>query len=208
MTADLAGRTATGGTMTGQRGAMNAATPRHLSRALVVLTGTLFTAGVAAGWLSYLHRSAIRAQHAAGMAAWPQHAVVAAVASLALGLRWRHRRRAGRRVWLLAPLGSRAAARVAALARAARTRPGACCRAAAATPVGLLFLYGFFRSGFQVTSGLDPNATVNAWGGPTYAGAMACHYLDALVIMAAAAWLLDRVLPGTAAGAGHRPARR
>ena len=40
-------------------------------------------------------------------------------------------------------------------------------------------------------------------GGPSYAGAMACHYLDVVVIMAAAAWLLDRILPAAAV----RPAR-
>ncbi len=55
--------------------------------------------------------------------------------------------------------------------------------------------FGFFRAGYQVTSGLDPNNTVNAWGGPTYIGSMACHYLDIFVIMAAAGWLLDRLLP-------------
>ncbi|MDR2986631.1 MAG: hypothetical protein LBV34_17515, partial [Nocardiopsaceae bacterium] len=52
-----------------------------------------------------------------------------------------------------------------------------------------------FRAGYQVTSGLDPNNTVNAWGGPTYIGAMACHYLDGFVIAAGCAWLLHMLLP-------------
>ncbi len=64
-----------------------------------------------------------------------------------------------------------------------------------ATPLLLLVMFGFFRTGYQVTSGLDPNDTVNAWGGPTYIGAMACHYLDVAVIVAAAAWLLNEILP-------------
>ena len=42
--------------------------------------------------------------------------------------------------------------------------------------------------------GLDPNFTVNAWGGPTYLGAMASHYLDLLVLMGAAAWMLHLIL--------------
>jgi hypothetical protein len=46
-----------------------------------------------------------------------------------------------------------------------------------------------------VTGGLDPNFTVNAWGGPSYAGAMACHYLDLFLLAAGAAWLMDRILP-------------
>lgn len=42
---------------------------------------------------------------------------------------------------------------------------------------------------------LDPNFTVNAWGGPSYAGAMACHYLDLFLLAAGAAWLVDCILP-------------
>jgi hypothetical protein len=38
-----------------------------------------------------------------------------------------------------------------------------------------VFLYFFARAGEQVIGGLDPNSTVNAWGGPAYLGAMACH---------------------------------
>ena len=36
--------------------------------------------------------------------------------------------------------------------------------------------------------------TANAWGGPTYLGAMYCHYLDLGLISAAAALLIDRLL--------------
>jgi hypothetical protein len=53
------------------------------------------------------------------------------------------------------------------------------------------------------------NFTVNAWGGPTYLGAMVCHYLDLLVLMAAAAWLLDEILlsdPASATAANTAPA--
>jgi hypothetical protein len=69
-------------------------------------------------------------------------------------------------------------------------------------------LYFFYRDGGQVIGGLDPNFTVNAWGRPTSVGAMACHHLDGLVLMGAAAWLLDRiVLPGqpTAPSNGDAP---
>lgn len=76
----------------------------------------------------------------------------------------------------------------------ARTCSSVPARAAAALLPAALFLYGFWRAGKQVIGGLDPNATVNAWGGPTYIGAMACHYLDLLVLMALAAWLIDKLL--------------
>src|ERR1019366_584393 len=55
-------------------------------------------------------------------------------------------------------------------------------------------LYVFYRCGMQVTAGLDPNGTVNAWGGPTYLGAMAFHYFDGILMLAAACWLLALIL--------------
>ena len=84
--------------------------------------------------------------------------------------------------------------------------PGGC--ALLAVLPAAVFLYFFYRDGEQVIGGLDPNFTVNAWGGPTYIGAMACHYIGGLVLMGAAAWLLDRILlPGqpTAPSDGDAP---
>jgi hypothetical protein len=68
-------------------------------------------------------------------------------------------------------------------------------RIAAAIPLLAVIGYCCWRVGEQVTAGLDPNFTANAWGGPTYLGAMACHYLDAALIIAASSWLLDKILP-------------
>jgi hypothetical protein len=109
----------------------------------------------------------------------------------------RHRRRFGRRSrrpWLLAPFGRHAARRVGrALGLGGeRAHPG---RLLLALPAAALFLFCFWRAGVQVTAGLDPNFTVNAWGGPGYAGALACHYLDLFLLPAVAAWLMDKVLP-------------
>ena len=41
-------------------------------------------------------------------------------------------------------------------------------------------------------------SAVNAWGGPTYLGAMACHYLDIALIVGFSGWLLDKILPQAA----------
>jgi hypothetical protein len=171
--------------------------PRPLSRWLILVAGTVFTAGVSAGWLLYEHTPAARARRIPGTNAWWQQAAVALVTVVILGVAWRRRRRgqAGPR-WMLAPLSQAAAARIGLL-----RRPASAWRALAAAPLGLAFLYGFFRAGLQVLSGLNPNNTVNAWGGPGYAGAMACHYLDLFLIMMVAAWLLDRVLPRVPASA-------
>ncbi|MGI8451750.1 MAG: hypothetical protein ACR2MP_32095 [Streptosporangiaceae bacterium] len=150
------------------------------------------------GWFQYLHRSPILEKQVPGTSAWWQHLAVAVLACVLLGYaRWRHLRRSGHgsgRLWLLAPLGKPAARRAArTVLGALRGQSGFARPLLALLPAGL-FLYCFWRAGLQVTSGLDPNSTVNAWGGPTYLGAMACHYLDCCVLMASAAWLLDHIL--------------
>jgi hypothetical protein len=171
---------------------------QQLSGPLTALAGSAFVSGVVYGLLGYLQRSPIRQEHVAGTAAWGQQLVLALAAVVILSVgRWRHRRRFGPRsgrLWLLAPLGRHAARRVArALGFGGEAaRPG---RLLLAFPAAALFLFCFWRAGVQVTGGLDPNFTVNAWGGPSYVGALACHYLDLFLLAAGAAWLIDRILP-------------
>jgi len=45
---------------------------RHLSPSLAVLVAAAFAGGVAAGYISYLHRSPVLHKHIPGTAAWPQ----------------------------------------------------------------------------------------------------------------------------------------
>jgi hypothetical protein len=182
-------------------------TVRQLSLPLSALAAALFAVGVLLGWVAYLHRSPIVAAHVPGTSAWWQHGIVAAAGCVLLGLaRWRHVRKHGRgsgRLWLLAPLGQPAARRVARTVSAARGRALLMLGPAA------VFGYCFYRAGRQITEALDPNNTVNAWGGPTYLGAMVCHYLDCSVAALVAALLLDRILlpdhseRRTASGASH-----
>jgi hypothetical protein len=54
----------------------------------------------------------------------------------------------------------------------------------------VLFLFNFFRGGMQVTIALDPNATVNAWGGPGYWGASLAHWMDAIYLLYVEAGLI------------------
>jgi hypothetical protein len=170
----------------------------QLSGPLTALVGSAFVSGAAYGLLGYLQRSPIRQEHVAGTAGWgPQLALALATVVILSVARWRRRRRLGPRsgrLWLLAPLGRHAARRVArALGSGGEAaQPG---RLLLAFPAAALFLFCFWRAGVQVTGGLDPNFTVNAWGGPSYAGAMACHYLDLFLLAAGAAWLIDRILP-------------
>jgi hypothetical protein len=160
------------------------------------LAAAVTAVGVASGLIRYLDRSPIRESSAPGASAWGQQLGVAVVALALYGVaRWRHDRRFGRdsgRLLLLAPLGRNAAARLTAAARQASWRT------AAALPLLVVIGYCCWRVGEQVTAGLDPNFTANAWGGPSYLGAMACHYLDAALIVAASGWLLAKILPRAA----------
>ena len=170
---------------------------RQISPLLTVSAAGVTAVGIATGFIRYLDRSPIRDATAPGASAWGQQLAVAAVAcALYAVARWRHRRRfgrgSGRRLLLLAPLGRNAAARLTAAARQASWRT------AAALPLLTVIGYCCWRVGEQVTAGLDPNFTANAWGGPSYLGAMACHYLDSALIIAASGWLLDKVLPQAA----------
>jgi hypothetical protein len=170
----------------------------QLSGPLTALVGSAFVSGVSYGFFGFLQRSPIRQEHVAGSAAWGQQLGLALGTIVILSVAWwRHRRRFGPRsgrLWLLAPLGRHAERRVArALGFGSEAaQPG---RLLLALPAAALFLFCFWRAGVQVTGGLDPNFTVNAWGGPSYAGAMACHYLDLFLLAAGAAWLMDRILP-------------
>jgi hypothetical protein len=176
----------------------------QLSLPLTGIAAALFAAGVLVGWVEYLHRSPILIKHVPGTSAWGQQAVVAGAACVLFGYaRWRHVRRHGRasgRAWLLAPLGKSAARRVARTVSAA---PG---RVPLMLAPAVVFGYCFYRVGLQVINGLDPNATVNAWGGPTYLGAMAAHYLDCAVLALVAALLLDRILLPDPDRPGPQPA--
>jgi hypothetical protein len=170
---------------------------RRFSPLLSASAAGIFAVGVASGLDRALNQSPVRDAHVAGTAAWTQHLILAAAGCAAYGCAVWRRRRTGQRVGrplLLAPLGGTAAARLIATLRQVSWRT------AAALPLVGLIAYNLWRVGEQVTAGLDPNFTVNAWGGPTYLGAMACHYLDAALLTAACAWLLGKILLPAAHG--------
>lgn len=180
---------------------------RQLSPSLTASAGVLLAAGLAVGLADYLTRSTVPVRFVPGSSAWWQQGAVAVTGIVILAVaRWRRRTPRGR-LWLLAPLGRTAGRRVAATLRGGGGRRAAPGRAALALLPAALFLYGPFRAGRQITSGLDPNATVNAWGGPGYAGALACHWLDLILLMAVAARLLDKILVPDPAGPSSRRRR-
>lgn len=128
-------------------------------------------------------------EHNPDMNAWPVHLVFTAllVVGLAVAL-WRHRKGRGSGLFLLTPIGKRAAAR---LRQTVRSSPW---RSIIIVPMLVVMGYLMLRCGMQVTLGLNEAATINAWGGPTYLGAMYAHYLDAVLFGALPAGVIHLVM--------------
>ncbi|QIS13757.1 hypothetical protein [Nocardia arthritidis] len=159
---------------------------------LVAVAVVSFAAGIVSGGISYANRSAHREAHVAGTAAWwPHLALLVFAVVLVVVVTRRAARPAG---LLLAPLGSPAAQRLRHTLAATRRHPTAALRLLVGIVPMAILVYSPWRIGEQILGGLDPNFTANAWGGPSYLGAMACHYLDAALLMAASAGLLNLLL--------------
>jgi hypothetical protein len=175
--------------------------PRYrFSRVTVTVFAVLLVAGIAEGAAEYARRSPTTERHVAGTNAIAVHVLIAVAAAAAVFSIQARRSRQPARLrgpspWA-APFSASAASRLSRTVRLARglSLPNLA-RAAAAVPLVLVLLYTPFRMGMQITGGLDPNATVNAWGGPTYLGALLAHWLDAIVIFYAVAFLLNRLCP-------------
>ncbi|CAM4084884.1 hypothetical protein NONI108955_08135 [Nocardia ninae] len=176
----------------------------QFSRPLVAIATASLVAGIVFGGTIYLNRSPELATPVDGTSAWLPHLVLFALAAV-VGTVILRRRGVEATIQLLpAPVGTTAARRLGNTLRAIPRHPSVLLRVLLAVPAMVVLVYCPFRIGVQVLAGLDPNFTVNAWGGPTYLGAMACHYLDAALLIAAAAYLLNKLLlPATRPGT-HR----
>ncbi|MGO1172986.1 MAG: hypothetical protein ACTHXO_03395 [Actinomycetaceae bacterium] len=162
--------------------------PHAISRPLGTAVVALFVLGVAVGPL-LPGQGGPAPEHDTSANAWPLHLVLTGLAVVALALgAWRWRSGRGSGLYVLAPVGRRAELR---LGRTARTSP---LRLVVVVPLLAFVAYLVARCGMQVTMGIDPAFTMNAWGGPTYAGAMYAHYLDAALMGAVALGLVSLVL--------------
>ena len=174
------------------------------SRLTVPVLAAAFLIGLAEGAVAYSRRSATLAPHGAGTNAITVHLILAILAAATVTAiqvwRSRHPGQRGPSPWT-APFSGNAVARASQAIRL----PGAAtvARLLPAALLTLVLLYAPYRMGAQVIGGLDPNATVNAWGGPTYAGALLAHWLDCILGFYAAAFLLGRLL--AANGPRRRP---
>jgi hypothetical protein len=179
---------------------------RKLSRLSVTVCGLLLAAGIAEGAQAYARRAPGIERHAAGTNAITVHLVLAAAtATVVIAVQARRSRqpapRRGPSPWA-APFSADAVSRLLRTLRfAAGPSLPNLARAVATVPLVLVLLYTPFMMGAHITSDLNPNATVNAWGGPTYIGAVMAHWLDGIIGFYAAAFVLSRLLlPASAAG--------
>jgi hypothetical protein len=171
-------------------------TARYLSKTTALTCALLFMAGVVAGTFVYLQRSPVVQERLPGTNAIPAHIVLALVGvGLFIGLpRLRRAKHAPYSIWV-APFSQSGLDRFKqTILLRSGVRSGTIIRAVLAGLLTILLLYNFFRGGEQVIGGLDPNFVINAWGGPSYLGAMLAHYLDALYLFYVEALLLNQVL--------------
>ena len=179
---------------------MVSASPRSraVSPLLVLIALASFTLGLLGGGVAYARSPGEVVPHQPGTNAWPVH-VVLLVAAAASAVVVRLRR--GTWSWLWTPIGRKAARRCGATLRSTFQGFPAAARTIGAMILIAVLLESCARSGYQVLGALDATETVNAWGGPTYLGALLCHGLDLSLIIAACAMLLTAVLgpdPGDA----------
>jgi hypothetical protein len=180
----------------------------NLSRPALLVAAAATALGLASGLNRYLDRDEVINPHTPGTEAWIPHLVVLAVVAVWF---WFAARRSplGWKV-ILAPLGRPIAARIAATFRGG-FGPVNLLRCLAVALVVWLEVFMAWRIGQQVFAGLDPNFVHDAWGGPTYAGAMFCHYLDGALLYAVCHTVLRAVTRGSTPtrqyphGSAHRP---
>jgi hypothetical protein len=175
----------------------------RLARLSATVLLASFLIGIVEGAAQYAHRSPVIELHVAGTNAITVHVVLAiAAAAAVIGIQARRSRRLAQRgcsPWA-APFSASALARLSRTIRFAHgLSPRNLMRVMATVPLVLVLLYAPFRMGAQIVGGLDPNATVNAWGGPAYPGALLAHWLDSLTGFYVAAFLLSWLLLPTAA---------
>lgn len=175
---------------------MGAQMTEYVSKTTVIACVLVIIVGVVGGAIAYLDRSPVVEKQVSGSNAIPAHIALSLVAAaLVVGLS-RHRlaNRAPYSIWV-APFSQSGFDR---FERTILLRSGAsptnALRAVLACMVAMVMFYNFFRAGVQVIGGLDSNFTVNAWGGPSYLGAMAAHYLDGAYLFYATALALNVIL--------------
>jgi hypothetical protein len=173
----------------------------RLSPLSLSLLAVMFLIGIAKGAVAYARRSSVIKHHVPGTNAISVHIALAiAAAIVVIGIQVR-RSRSSKETdhppWV-APFSRNAASR---LGRTLRLADGVSVknliRAVVTVVLVVVALYAPYRIGAEIIGGLDHNSTVNAWGGPTYVGALLAHSLDSIIGFYVVSGLLSRILLGS-----------
>jgi hypothetical protein len=164
----------------------------------LTLVSAVFAIGVVAGAESYVNRSSVVVRHENGSSAIATQIVIfVAALVIVVGTRYKRSRSTSplrHQVWSSA-FSKESMSRVR---QTIQLKKGFSLVNLARIPTSLLLillmLYWPFRMGQQLIGGLDPNFNVNAWGGPTYAGALLAHWLDCILAFYALAFILRGVV--------------
>jgi hypothetical protein len=155
-----------------------------------ILLGLLAAAGIglAKGAVAYARRSSVPEPHVPGTNAGVVHICIGVTFFILILLVEVRRRRRGLPSPWVAPFTPGAWSRL----RTTFTEGGFATlpRLLVVVPTVIVMLYCPWRMGAQIIGGLDHNSTVNAWGGPSYVGAMLAHWLDCVVAFYAGAGIL------------------
>ncbi|WP_147916270.1 hypothetical protein [Ruania zhangjianzhongii] len=158
------------------------------SRPLVLITGILFALGLVLGALT-LGADVPEEPHRPEDNAIAAHLVVSAIVVAAGVLATLL---TGSLRWLVSPWTRRTGARIR-LTFSRRSFTGVL-RCTVFVLIAALIGYLVLRMGMQVTAGLDPEFTRNAWGGPTAIGAFLAHGVDAVLCVGLAGLVAHLVL--------------
>ena len=174
-------------------------TKTKLSRTTLNVFAFLLVAGLGFGAYRYSHRPATFPPNDPANNAILVHLIIAAcvVLTVAAIQLYRKRKRLSN-IWL-APFSQNALQRFKATILPKPVTVLSIIRAALCLPLLIVILFEPFRMGAQIIGALDPSEPANAWGGPSYAGAMAAHYMDCLIFIYVSAlilhWIMARHVP-------------
>ncbi|MBZ2194927.1 hypothetical protein [Occultella gossypii] len=157
----------------------------------MVVAGVALVAGMVLGGLTLLQPSMPVGEHRPAENAIGAHLVVAGVVVVGAAAATASTRSLR---WSWAPLSTRAGHRMAQTFARARHGVVGVLRCVVVSLLVAFMWYLILRMGMQVTAGLDPTFTLNAWGGPSRLGAFAAHGIDAVLCFGLAALLAHAIL--------------
>jgi len=165
-----------------------------LSRTSISAFAFMFLAGMAYGYYRYLHRPATFPPNDPKNNAILVHLIIAACAIITVAAIQLYRKRKQLpNIWA-APFSQSALQRLKATFAPGRFTLLYIPRVVVSFLMLVVMLFTPFRSGSLITAGLDPSEPANAWGGPSYLGAAAAHWMDLVIFLYIGGLILNWIM--------------